>query len=410
MSKATQHKRTAPRVRQNTNRRSTQSQLRRKKSIRAKKSCDKVIADSIYSLTAKSIIGFERFLKVETSIKSVEIKTGENYGQILNDLSECANNAIYVMTGYRPTLNPLKSGLSIDIAFTYVINLFENNVLPKGFDYNIDYDDEAKEYYFTVYKELEGNGGWMAFEIKPIVKKLERVDDIVLLRIFMNFLRSFIGKTGINLWCDCYGGYVDEVLQQEIENLEMEYDEDEKDFYKRYRSAQECLWRYKKGGEVYGIQQTIFKAETKTAEELIKDLDHYLKYDSSYYRNKPIVLWLKEACEFMKLNGCIGDFIYEELFRNYYNEEGLRLEDQYTIIWDSQDAYTALTEQILDSTAQGCGVLSPFINYPIKKDTKHIDWIEFEERSKWIDKITPLWKSYDKLLDTLKPKKRNASK
>lgn len=409
MSKATQHKNTTPRVRQNANRRSNQQKVGCKKCVRTKESCDKVIADSIYSLTAKSIIGFERFLKVETSIKDkVRGEWSDNYGQMLNDLNECANNAICVMTGYRPTFNPLKSGLSIELAFTYVINLFENNVLPKGFDYNIDYDEEAKEYYFTVYKELQGNGGWMAFEIKPIVKKLERVRDDRLWEIFMNFLRSFIGKTGIGLWCDCYGGHAEYALDEEINNLEDDFD-DEDSYYSRKYAMQQCVQRYKKGGEVYRIQQIIFKAETKTADALIEDLDYYLNL-KLYRKNKAIAYWLKEACEFMKLNGCINDFIYDELFRNYYNEEGVRLEDQYTIIWDSQDEYTEFLEQILDSMAQGCGVVSPFINYPIKKDTKHIDWIEFEERSKWIDKITPLWKSYDKLLDTLKPKKRNASK
>lgn len=397
MPKAIKHRRATPISRKSIRTRSDEKKPRCKGSVRAKEDSPKIIADSIYSLSVSSIIGMERFIKVEGKKK---VGWEKDYRVLCNDLLACTQNALKILTGEESKFNPIDAGLSIETAFTYVINVFEHQILPKGFMYNIDECEFTNEFYFTVYKEDEPFGDWMCFEIKPIIKKLKY--DNRLCDIFIRFLNRFSSKTQIGLWWDNSMGDVECWIQDHIENM-MDPDsfESEEDYYQRKYELQETLEQYQGTGEQYRIMQLIKNSMYYTPEDLIDEIDYYLNL-KFYRKNKRIANWIKEACEFMKLNGCIEDFVYRQEY-----DEGIMLEEQYNFIWDAEDEYTRFHENTLNDMANGCGIISPRINYQIKKDTTKIDWAEFEERSKWIDKIYPLWKSYDELINSLKPKKRN---
>ncbi len=350
-----------------------------------------IIANSLFALTLGEKSGIE--VSMHQQCNDVFVDSENGIEEIYYDLLETLQNSLKLYTGEGSNFDPYKSGMSLDTSILYIINAFKNNILPTGFELNIDHNNKSG-YHFTIYNEIETVGYWMSFEIKPIVKKLWRTN-VPLHEFFIVFLKSFMYETGIQNWYNGGLGYAEYAVEEhmeEWENFEGDFDSYEKSEKER-RKRLATVWEYEHG-EVKQYQKIISSATAIPVEELLQELSRFNK------RNN-IVKWMYEACEFIKIGGSIYDFIYEEAISEDYNEEGVRFEQQATFIWDSKDIYSITEEEVLDAEAQGCGVQNAFLNIHISKNTESIDWSNLEKLSTWVNKLEDLNESYIKLINSI---------
>jgi hypothetical protein len=379
--------------------RKDQARQRRQGSQRTQQKDPAVIADSIYSLTLKAKPGVS--LAIERKHRRGRIMSDEDdYEQMYKDLLGCYQHALSLIGNPSP-FDPFANGLSLSVSIYYVLNAFKSNVLPAGYDVNIDKDDE-NGYYFTIYKECWSAGYWHAFEIKPVIRKLTR--NKKLHDLFISVIKCMIAKADIGTWYDGGMGYAEYMLEEELGNWDDNHGSEDdtpaeqKKNMRAFQKASETLRNYQ-SGEVKDYEDIIRDTPFIAPEEILEVLNK-LKSTS------PIVHWMKIACHFLKLPGCINDFIYLEC----EDLEGLKYDQHVTIIWDWQDAYSDIQCECLDSEAQGLGVNEPTLNFPVTRNLKSLDLAEIEQRSEWPERLSHLFDAYQKMLIALKPKKKSNDK
>lgn len=394
MSKKIKDRRSAQKVRSTSDGRNNQKKQGRKVSNDDKTQTPRVIANSLFALTLNEKSGIEVSLNQCNSNVFAENTNGIE--ELYYDLLNTFQTALKLYTGEITTVDPYKSGMSIDNSILYLINGFKNSILPFGFELNVDYRHD-KGYHFTIFKEIETPCYWMTFEIKPIVKKLY-ITNIDLHEFFIIFLKSFMEYTKILNWYNGGLGYAEYAVEEHLEDWESFEDEfntpEEAEKERRKRLA--TVWQYQHG-EVKKYQKYICEAKPIPVEELLLELSRFNK------RNK-IVQWMYEACEFLKIETNIWEFIYEEAFGEDRDgfEEGIRVEQQATIIWDSSDIYSVTEEETLEAESSAAGVQNAFLNIHITKDIKTIDWSTINEQTTWIDRLEKLNESYTKLIRSIK--------
>lgn len=377
MPNSTNRQTATHKVRINSYKRVARQDVRRKTGHGTQKDGPRIIADSLFALTLAPKPGLE----VITNLKSYEFD--RNFRQMdvkrmYNDLLAIVHNAIKVQTGQVTKFDPLASGLSIGASTTYILKAFETNVLPTGFDYNIDCNDEG--YYFSVYKFCDFNTYWHHFEVKPMLIKLNRYNPR-LIPIFNSIIHCLIYKAGFGTWWNGGMGYAEFAIEDVIAHWDDQYDGEEDPESALQVAMDECA-SYELG-EAKQYELMIKKLKYRKPESILRSLN-------AFSQRSPMVKLFKSICNFLIETGSITDFIYYEC-----DLEGLSFDQQVTVIWDLKDIYSKIQMESIDAEANGCGIYDPVLTYPVNKNYKKMDFELLNQQLGWPMKISKLFQEYE---------------
>lgn len=355
----------------------------------------RVISNSIFALTLKDRPAIEIVEKMDVRKHGYAASEEDDYMKMYRDLLVCFQNAVRIVKNDVTTFDPFASGLDIGVSLSYVLKGFESNILPKGCEYNIDKDESG--YYFTIYKQLDFGNYWHTFEIKPIVDHL-KVHNKKLHDLFVILISSFMTKTDILTWWNGGLGYADYMLQERIECFEPEEYEDDQEADKALDALIDA-WLCYEWTDAKEYEELIRAAPYHTPEKMLKTL-------SNFDSENRTVKWMKAVCEFMKLPGCINDFIYYESEEDD-PPEGLKVDQQAAIIWNWDDELTHMQEECIDAEAQGCGVLDGVLNYHFTRHTKSFDINDFNLRCTWPAELHKIHTMSRALIEELQEKQKS---
>lgn len=381
-------RRSTQRPRKNSVRRKNKQAKGRKRPGRPKPKASRVIANSVFALTLQAKPGFE------VQQKSRERVTGRYYHapdeddfvKMYHDIG-AAFRAVYNLTHTDKTrFDPLKAGLPIGPSMASIINAFKRDIMPllPGFEFDIERDGDT--YMFVVHKPAEFAWTWPAFEIKYIVTELERKNP-KLLSLFLAFMDSLINDCGIPGWWQFDESWR---LEEQLLNMDMEYEDINEEECIRHTRDLERTIRLYKTGRANDYEDLLRTARNRSVSSLEKSLKKFSK------RN-PLVSWLYEALEFLKMDYSMHDFEYRPEGEEAY-DEGLPFGEQSAVIWDWEDLYTNSITEMLDATAQGTGVLSPVAWGLIKPDCKAFNIEKLINAHRWPPALIKLQRSYNALL------------
>lgn len=375
MPKEIRYKRITLKARKRINRRIAE-QKSRCKGIRQPKGSQAIIANSFFALTLSPKPGAEVFFntthKLESSAES-----------ICKDLNACLITARRILHGEVTKFNP-QDQLSIGSSVAYIIRMFEENILPEGFEYNIEYDDYNQEHYFTIYQELAYPEGWDTLELKHILKQLKRTNK-KLHDLFIIFIHSFTSSCNISTWYDT-DSWADEWMESQIESLKYESDD--------WTTDEELIDLLKvkeeyKTGKAGQYKKLIMDSPFYSADQIRAEIKKFRK-------QHPVVSIMLQGCELMESPYCVNHFNYNQHGDDYY-DAGLRFYQQQIILWDVSDSLTYYHQERIDCEAQE-GVFSPVISLEIRKDSKEID-IEWAKKSfDWPMKLSEFFNQANKIL------------
>ena len=355
-----------------------------------KATATKVIASSLFALKPKPMVGIE-VMEKQSPIFHTSSCGEEDFYKMYCDLLEAVQYAIYEIKGERTTFDPYNSGMSFASSFTYVLNAFENNLLPNGFNYNIDKDKEG--YYFTLFSTCEFEEHWHAFEIKPIVKYLERNKNEKLTRLFFTVLNTFRETTGMWSWFAGGMGYAESMLDDFA--LDNRYDLDDEEEFVQHARSSELLLSYK-SGYIYSIGQEILESGIEHPMKLMSQL-------AEFDQNDEVVAWMYKILEFLlETPGNIRDYVYFE----EEDEETMALQfiQMVTLIWDWDDEFTECEMESLDNDANNEGIRFPHYNFMVRKgfDTKFYKYRE--ESKQWPMLLHKLWDYHTDVIVSIRKK------
>lgn len=397
MPNQTKPRRTARQIRRSADAGKNKKRQRRQAGNRSSEAASRIIANSIFTVTLKPKPGIEVLNKMDGKKKRSYHDDTDDYYKMYADLLQCFQNALPLVKEEQSTFDPLASGLAIGASLKYVSDAFKNNIVPEGFEFNVDRNDDG--YFFTIYDECYFAGYWHAFEIKPIIYHL-RNRSPKLHDLFIEFIKCFMDKAGIMAWWNGGMGYAEYMLEEEINDWDnyhgVDPEEDDKATAEAYESALKTFNNYSTGEAKY-YQELITITKYRTPQSILKSLSRFDK------RNKT-VQWMKEVCEFLLLPGRVNDFTYPEMEEE--QEMGLSFDQQVAIIWDWKDEYTHQQEQSIDAEASGIGVCSPMINIGIMPFSKSIDLNGLKERCQWPKGLTKILDSQRDLINGFVKKKK----
>lgn len=393
MPKTNQSKGIAQNTRKRTNARGNQQKPRCKASTGAKTHTPKIIANSLFALTLTPLIGLEVEQKFD---KPKKVYGSDDYNKMYKDLFECVQTGLTIINGKGSPWNPINEGYDIAFSLKYILNVFKHNLLPEDFEFNIDEVDG--EYYFTVYSPFFGTKeNWNFYEIKPIVKYLEKTDT-KLYNLFIKFLKCFMTITEINDWRDFF--YAEEQIEEQLNNWfedragDVENEEEENIMQEEYKLAFDCVQDYKKGEPAQYIK--------KVGASEFHNVDYFIKKIKTLGFADPVIDWMLKTCEFLKLScGSVHQFVYQE-FQDSDDGDGLAFYDQHTIIWDAEDYYTSEIDAMVESTAIGIGVVPPVMHFHLKKDSKKYDFGWIEKSKNWILEFDKVYQGFLELNKIIK--------
>lgn len=343
----------------------------------------RILGNSLFTVSLKSKYGFEVLRKKES--KGFDVNE-EDYDQMYDDLLATFRHAMKLVKNETTSFDPKNCGLDSICPFAFIINSFKREFLPAGYELNIDLDEGSGEYFFTMYKEVDWPWAWHTFELKTAVeyllKRNKKLHDL-----FITVMRCFYSKTGITSWFDGGYGYAEMMMDDIGEYINNRDFESEEEQVKVELELEQLKYDYRKG-QVKQYQKLLQGHDYKKPEQLEKML-------SNFGRKSPVVQWMYKCIEFLKLQGRISDYEYEEL---YVEQEGLRVVQQATIIWDYNDAFFAWQEEAVDSDASNLGVIPPYITIPVTKHNRFIDLADLKEREQWMKKLSVLQNEYNEML------------
>lgn len=391
MPQKIKHKRTAQRSRKGINGRKNDTGNGRQAG-RTKKEASRVIANSIFALTLLPKPSLEVLNKTGGSGWSYSGQRDDDYYQMYEELFQAYRAGIKIVTGEPTFMDPLKEGFDIGFALSYVMNGFKNNILPKGFDFNIDRGHDGS-YYFSIYSVCPFPEYWHCFEVAPVLRRLRKINK-KLHDTFIIFLSCFMKHTGISGWWNGGMGYAEYQLEEELNAWDEYHTDDDTDEdaegsnNANYNAAVETYESYK-NGEAHEYAVLIKKTKAISTEHLLKKLQRFNS------RN-PLVVWMKEVCDFMKMPYCVQDFYYDEIMED---GEGLEFDQQVSIVWDFDDAYSSCQKSSIDSVASCCGVYPPIASIALTDVSKELDLDWLKNAAAWTEKLTNLYDSFNSILN-----------
>lgn len=393
-------KRIAQRSRKNPIHRKNKQVKRRKGARRAKPASPKVIANSVFALTLNPKPGFEVQKKIDPDRHEYyRGDSPDDYEKMYHDLLVCFRNAYKIIHNEPIRFSPLKDGLPIGLSLHHLIEAFKLNILPSGFNFNIDRDQD--EYHFTIYKAIDFPWIWHTFEMKYIARALAKRNP-ALLKLYIQFMRAFSKHCGIELWFQGNISNADWWLEDRISNYyDWEVEEDEKEEHEEFLHLITATLADYRSGEAYSIEKDIVDSPLREPASIRKSL-------ARFSRKNPIVEFMYKACDFMELPYKTWDFTYdpEGEDREDFNGEGVQFVYQSAILWDEMDEYSKAYGEMLDSEAQNSGVFPPIIYHFFTKHTKTFDPDWFKNGIKWPAALTKIWKAYGAADNCYRPKSK----
>lgn len=386
----------APNTRKRSNKRSNKKRQGRKAISRSSEKAPRVISHSLFALTLNKKTGTEVLLGLENKLPD-EFQ-GENCFKMYHDLLASYRKGMKLLGKEYSKIDLYQAGVPLHLALGSLLDLFEKDFLPKGYQYNVDFDRNSEEYFFTIYKFCEFPWQWHAFEIKPIVYELRRCRK--LFDLFFRFIRCFQSCLNIPFWFQGNMRYhtMEWVVDQELENLlEME--------------------------EVLDPEVDDVDSHNEEFIELMTSIDSYFLGEAKYYeniiRNTPFHSPKKLLAELKQYKGWSPevDFMKEALvlidgspswdkymYLDYYNEmgEGVVINDQIGVIWDCDDVITGHHGSFLDDEASNCGVMDPIISIEIRPTLKEFSIEKLKDAEKFPLQLSKLYSQYSRLVNHIK--------
>jgi len=277
---------------------------------------------------------------------------------LYNDLMKSLKIAAEIFNYKQPIHTRLRDLLGYQVALDYVIRTIKE-IVPVGFDVNIEYAYVRKQYEFAIYREIESDDGFCCFEIKNTVLKLAKYHK-KLHDHFIQFLAIYYRKCDACFWFrDDYpiDWMKDNILQIQGQDEEEEIEE-----------LKACVSEYTKG------EARKYEGLIRTAKKI--DVEQLLSANKKFDQRHPIVQLIKIGCEFLKEPYSVESFNYESFNSDVYNDTGLRYYRQNYVAWDTGDSHFQMAGEWIDCDANE-GVIPPciyaYINMNTRKDLQ--DWL-----------------------------------
>lgn len=369
--------------------RKNQKRARCKGGIHNAKKNPTIAAYSIFDLKLMAKPGIEVVDKVGGNDHRSYFDKPDDYYQMYRDLLKAMQRASSMVKGETTTFDPLASGLGIGLALDFVIKSFENNIKPKGWSMNIDRDSDS--YFFTLWVACPFPEFWHFFEIKYICQELIRTDR-KLHDLFIIVIKTLISQADIISWWNGGLGYAECIIENQIE-FWADNNGDDEESLKELEGTKKTYNDYEHG-VAKKYEGLIRSVDSRTPASLLRSL-------SRFNKKVPMVQWMIHACEFLNKPGSTQDFIYYEMEQDE-GIEGLRFEQQITLIWDLDDEYTKLEIEAMDAEVGNAGALPPVLNYRIGPECTSIDVAEMNERRLWAIKLSDLWREFEDINELIK--------
>ena len=372
-------KKTTQRSRKGSSKRDNQPAAGRKAGCRKKADAPRIIANSIFALTLKekAAIQVTNFLS-----EKGRASADDDYEKMYADILLVVQRAVFLATGQVSTFNPYKNGFDLSESFDFVLRVFKENVLPKGWDYNIEKDWRHGDYQLVIYESCYFDATWHVFPICHVVKKLMKKNQ-ALHDMFVSFICNFYHHTGMFTWWNGGLGYIDDESMRD-HLLNRDFDDEEEQF-KAEAELEACIFSYNKG-EAKAYESLLKSLSVVSVDQLREDLARFSK------RN-PLVRWMYSALDVMDQKYSLNDYVYPELHEEG-NTEGLMFDMQLGIHWDINDCMCKEQEEYLDSEAQGCGIIDPIYHFRFKKDTEVFSKEEILKALDYPKQFTKLYNDY----------------
>lgn len=353
MAKLKQRK-VAPRSRKNLNAGKNRPGTRRQGSAGPQKEAPTVIANSVFALTLQP----KSWAKIHDDL-GAEDDPAE--ALLYKDLVSAYNYGAELVGAEK--IEYKKSNASTT-AIADLLAMFKKNILPEGFEVNIDqhYNKKLRRdgYHFAMYRACKFPGYWHFFELKHVCRWLKKTN-IKLHDFFIVFLRSFIGYACIPTWFDGSMRNADFILSDYMHELrghvEKGLDPDhlnrlgysEKEIKQRLADIESTMKEYAKG-EASEYMNRIIKTKPVKPHYLLRSL-------KNFPGQSKLVKFMKQACELMKESVGLVDFCYHNIDGDDY--DGLQFHEQVAIIWDWHDHYSGTQARAIEDMANGSGVFAP---------------------------------------------------
>ena len=335
-----------------------------------------IIANSIFALT----LPVKRAFEAKTEISVFEKPVGE----IATDLLQSLNRALWLLK--KPRLK-LQEDLSQAQKMTLIIDTLKLEVLPKGYEFEINKDGSNGSYFFTLYKPVEFGSFWHCFPVKPVLDQLKKAPGLK--QCFLDIISLLIYRCGFNAWWMNWYPF-DFVLNDEFGFADWFHN----GFYDLEEAEKENKWElwkqlredYRKG-EAYACQK-----ELKSRKPCIKRLKQRLYQRRSA---RPIVSWMKKALQLIESGKSIHYFNNEFWNENEGQDGRIRLEDQVMIIWNEDELFDIGCEQV-DAEWSNFGMQEPANIFHLFSDQRKLDFSQLQQEEKWMLSVTHLYDNYQK--------------
>jgi hypothetical protein len=345
------------------------------------------VANSIFRLRLKSIPGV--VCKEKQLGKNLDKE--HNYEVMYAYLFSCFQKALELLKKEKSSFNPYHNGMSLSQSLYYITNAFKNNIVPEGFELDVNYNED-NGYYFTIWKDVAFNEFWHYINVNDVYCQLVESKETVLLNCYMKAIK-ILTNLGFNTWW--YGGMMayEYLLEDQIsieDYLENTY-EDDVEGKELKRKEIEGIKDYYTSGLPYKFRKRLEKTTGRGVAAYKNCLE---KLDS----NNPLVRWMLLVVDLINYNQHIDNYNYEEGMEEYSDDGYLRLDNMFSIIWSDRDIVFDTSVEWMDSEATSLGTQPAVINYSVKKSCKEIPIEKLIKSLDWLQKINIVFHRYQDAL------------
>jgi hypothetical protein len=234
-------------------------------------------------------------------------------------------------------------------------------------------------------EELSVEQFWHHYPIRNIVEELE--EDNANLKTFLQVIR-LLDLKGFSTW---YGGdlYGYEVFLEDKYYLQEYLDQLlEEDKIDGYKDTLELIKEYKTG-KIHKWKKEIIRSNKIEKELLIRKIKSF-----------PLALlkeWMLNTIELFYDSYNIANY---ETSYMAYNDEGLKLSNTYSIVWDDKDFVFDKACEFIDDEANNCGYEVATLVYQLT-DKNKVDFSDYVERKEFLNKVSKNWRQYIKMYESI---------
>jgi hypothetical protein len=233
-------------------------------------------------------------------------------------------------------------------------------------------------------EELSVQQFWHFFPVQKIIQYLEH--DNANLLTYLQVMNAFIRNNGFSDWYsdDIYGYALlledDYHFQSEFEAL---IDDDQ---YEKANELAQIRNFYKVGAPIK-YAKILRKQDIVNKSKLIRKV--------KLINHEKLKAWLLEAID-VSYNG-FDVQNYRTMFLGF-NDEGLSLNQTYSVVWDDKDMLFRYASECMDDEASNCGYEVAHAVYELT-DSNNVNFNDYADRVSFLDKVSDLWKKYNDIYE-----------